>query len=114
MAWVYVAIAVVANVATNLLLKKAMTSMSDEGSLVFQAATSVWLWGGIVAGLVLLGSYLMALRELDLSISYAVVTAAALIGVTLMSALLFNESLNLMKALGVALIIVGIAALSQS
>ncbi|MEM7364913.1 MAG: SMR family transporter [Pseudomonadota bacterium] len=114
MAWVFVVIAVVANVATNLLLKKAMTSMSGEGSLVLEALSSPWLWGGILAGLVLLGSYLMAIRELDLSISYAVVTAAALIGVTLMSALLFEESLTAMKGVGVVLIIVGIAALSQS
>lgn len=115
MHWFLLALAVAANVATNVLLKKTMTTIDAQFGvgLLRQALASPWLWASFAAGGTLLGSYVLALRTVDLSLSYALVTSAALVGITLASALVFGEALSLAKIAGVALIVSGIVLVSR-
>lgn len=115
MHWYLLALAVAANVATNVLLKKTMASIDVPlgPELIRQAALSPWLWASFAAGGTLLASYVLALRTVDLSISYALVTSAALVGITAASALVFGEPLSALKIAGIALIVSGIALVSR-
>lgn len=115
MHWFYLAIAVCANVATNLMLKKTMAAVDAPfgAALAKQALFTPWLWGAFIAGGILLGSYLLAIRTLDLSLSYAIVTSAALIGITVFAAIVFGEAMTVMKLSGTALIILGIVLITR-
>jgi uncharacterized membrane protein len=55
----------------------------------------------------------MALREGELSLLYPII-ALTYVWVTLLSLLIFKETINAPKALGVALIVVGVAILGRS
>ena len=115
MHWVYLSIAVVANIATNLLLKKTMNSIHEPFGmdLLWQAILSPWLWSALVTGFLLLGSYLLAIRTLELSLSYATVTSAALVGITILSTLLFGDTLTIVKIIGIISIIFGLILIIQ-
>lgn len=115
-AWFFVAVAVLANIACNIMLKKLMNNMTAQSPIgsVMEAISSVWFWGGGIAGAVLLLSYLMALRTLDLSASYAIVTSLALIGITLSSIAFLNEQASIPKIAGVILVVIGILLISRT
>ncbi|MEO1137362.1 MAG: hypothetical protein AAFW68_12280 [Pseudomonadota bacterium] len=115
-AWGFIAAAVLANIATNVMLKKLMAGASNASGipLVIELVTSWWFWGAAISGVVLVGGYLLAIRTLDLSVSYSIVTASALIGISIASALLLGESLTLVKLAGIALIIAGIYLISMT
>lgn len=115
-AWAFIAAAVLANVATNVMLKKLMAGAAAAGGipLLIELLTSWWFWGAAMSGIILVGSYLLAIRTLDLSVSYSIVTASALIGISIASALLLDESLSLAKLAGIALIIAGIYLISRT
>jgi multidrug transporter EmrE-like cation transporter len=70
-----------------------------------------WTWLGVCAAVLLLGSFLVAIRELGIGISYATVTSLALVLITLLAAMIFKEPLNLMVVVGIALIVSGIVVL---
>ncbi|MEE4207675.1 MAG: hypothetical protein V2I43_00220 [Parvularcula sp.] len=108
--WIFVALAVAANVATNFFLKKAATTLSGYGgfALAREALFSPWIWLVGVSGFALLISYALALRSLELSTAYAAVTSLALIGVLLVSSLTQMEQISTMNGLGVLLIMLGI------
>lgn len=110
MHWFYLAIAIVSNVGTNLFLKKTMNTVNAPLGLELgrQMLFSPWLWAALVTGGVLLTSYLLAIRTLDLSVSYAFVTSAALLGITVTSSVVFGEPFTGLKVTGVFLIISGL------
>ncbi|HSL41285.1 MAG TPA: hypothetical protein VK857_13005 [Desulforhopalus sp.] len=115
MHWVYLAVAVIANIATNLLLKKTMRSLDAPLGVELgrQALLSPWLWGAFAAGGLLLLSYILAIRTMDLSLSYAIVTSAALLGITFFAWMVFGEPLTSTKIFGVILIIAGIILVTR-
>jgi quaternary ammonium compound-resistance protein SugE len=114
MHWTMLVIAVIANACTNIAFKYAVISPSLQAedakwnTLLFNP----WLWAGGVSGLILLGSYLVAIRTIDLGIAYAAVTSLALVLLTAASALLFGEQLDVRKLIGIALVISGITLLT--
>ena len=63
---------------------------------------------------VLLGCYLLAIRGLGLSISYAFVTSLSLIGITLVAAMVFGETLTVQGGIGVVLVISGLLLIARS
>ncbi|MBB4657967.1 DMT family transporter [Parvularcula dongshanensis] len=115
-AWFLVGLAVCANVATNASLKRLMQTVTPRPAIgfAFELMASPWAWIAGVSGMTLLGAYVLALRSLDLSTSYAVTTSAALIGITLVSITLLGEQATLTKLGGVGLVILGIVLLSRS
>ncbi len=58
------------------------------------------------------GLLVFALRDAELSILYPVI-ALSYVWVTLASVLIFHETMNLPKALGVAIIVLGVAVLGR-
>ncbi|MDH3347167.1 MAG: hypothetical protein OEM02_03575 [Desulfobulbaceae bacterium] len=92
-----------------------MTSIDSPlgAELVKEALLSPWIWASFVAGGVLLLSYLLAIRTMDLTLSYAIVTSAALLTITVISSFVFGEALTAMKITGVVLIIFGITFITR-
>jgi multidrug transporter EmrE-like cation transporter len=116
MGWILLAVAVTANIASNLLFKNAMAAFPatvDAGSLL-RFAFNPYLLLGVTSCAVLLGSYLLALREIDLMTSYAFVISLSLVGITVLSALLLGTQLSPARLAGVALVISGILLLTFS
>ena len=113
MAWILLCVAVASNVAANMFFKVAMVAFPGElePNAILKFLLSPHLWLGATCCGVLLISYLMALRELELTISYAFVISLSLIGITALSPLLLGDGLTLQRAIGVALVVVGLVLL---
>ena len=116
MYWFALVIAFLSNIAANAAFKKAVTRLSSENVVysVFNLLFEPWAWIGGFFAILLLGSYLYALKGLDLSIAYPAVTSLATLGVAAVGILYFNETLTIMKAVGIAMIISGVLLLQQS
>jgi quaternary ammonium compound-resistance protein SugE len=100
MHWLYLAIAVVFEIAVAISAGKAQ-GFKHRG---WTAATLVT--GG-------LGTYFLsrALLTFDVGVGYALWTSLAGVGITLLGALLFGQKLTLHKAIGIALVIGGVVGL---
>jgi len=116
MGWIFLSTAVLANILANIMFKKAMLAFPTEPDLasVFKFMFNPHLWIGGVSCVLLLSCYLLAIRGLGLSVSYAFVTSLSLIGITLVAALLFGESLTLQSGLGVILVISGLLMIANT
>ena len=116
MHWILLTIAVCANIVANIMFKIAMKDMPGELSAksILQLAAMPSLWAGAISCVVLLASYLLAIRELGISTSYAFVTSISLLGITITAAFVFSEALTLTKMLGVVIVIVGITMISRA
>ncbi|TDW86320.1 MULTISPECIES: multidrug efflux SMR transporter [Kribbella] len=103
MHWLYLAIAVVFEIAVAISAGKAQ-GFKHRG---WTAATLVT--GG-------LGTYFLsrALLTFDVGVGYAVWTSLAGVGITLLGALLFGQKLTWHKAIGIALVIGGVVGLQLS
>lgn len=113
MGWFLLALAVAANIASNFLFKTAMAAFPaspDTWTLIRFAFNPYLLLGGLSCA-VLLASYLLALREIDLMTSYAFVISLSLVGITVLSPLILGTELSLGRIAGVALVISGILLL---
>lgn len=103
MHWLYLAIAVVFEIAVAISAGKAQ-GFKHRG---WTAATLVT--GG-------LGTYFLsrALLTFDVGVGYALWTSLAGVGITLLGALRFGQKLTLHKAIGIALVIGGVVGLQLS
>ncbi|TCC05023.1 DMT family transporter [Kribbella soli] len=103
MHWLYLAIAVVFEIAVAISAGKAQ-GFKHRG---WTAATLVT--GG-------LGTYFLsrALLTFDVGVGYALWTSLAGVGITLLGALLFGQQLTWRKAIGIALVIGGVVGLQLS
>ncbi|RZT17713.1 quaternary ammonium compound-resistance protein SugE [Kribbella sp. VKM Ac-2569] len=103
MHWLYLAIAVVFEIAVAISAGKAQ-GFKHRG---WTAATLVT--GG-------LGTYFLsrALLAFDVGVGYALWTSLAGVGITLLGALLFGQKLTWHKAIGIALVIGGVVGLQLS
>jgi quaternary ammonium compound-resistance protein SugE len=100
MHWLYLAIAVVFEIAVALSAGKA------------QGFTHrAWTTATLITGA--LGTYFLsrALLTFDVGVGYALWTSLAGVGITLLGALLFGQQLTWRKAIGVALVIGGVVGL---
>ena len=115
MTWLALALAVFFNVLANVSFKLAMShGRSQAESAIWTALSNPWLWVGGVSCVLLLASYLYALRGVGLGTAYAVVTSLALVFVSASSAVLFQEQFTLVKAIGVLSVVVGIFLIVNS
>jgi multidrug transporter EmrE-like cation transporter len=114
--WLYLSLAVVTNVSANFFFKTAMAAFPQETTLhsLLRFAFNPHLWMGALCCVVLLGSYLMALRQIELAIAYAFVISLSLVGISLLSPLILSEPLRLQALLGTALVIAGILLIVSS
>ena len=114
MHWFMLAIADVANATANLSLKLAMdgTTRAADGGGLMTLLRQPMLWLALVAAGVLLGSYLLAIRGLHISIAYAITTGMALVLMTVVSTWLFADRLGWAQLVGIGLVVVGVFLIS--
>ena len=110
MAWVLIALAVVSNVTANFMFKFAVATFPADPTFaaLFKFAFNPYLWLGAICCTILLASYLLALREIELMVSYASVISLSLAGITIVTAILQRNGLQMTSVVGVVLIIAGI------
>lgn len=114
--WIALALCVVGNVTANIGFKQLMTSISLEPSLatLWSVITSPWAWLGGFGSLLLLGSYLYAIRVLPIGIAYPMATSLGMVGVALAGTFLLGESLRTQAILGIACIMLGIVLIARA
>jgi quaternary ammonium compound-resistance protein SugE len=100
MHWLYLAIAVAFEIAVAVSAGKAQ-GFKHRG----------WTAATLVTGA--LGTYFLsrALLTFDVGVGYALWTSLAGVGITLLGALLFGQKLTWQKAVGIAIVIGGVAGL---
>jgi multidrug transporter EmrE-like cation transporter len=114
--WVALLIAVGANVFANVALKLAVSELSlplDARALLTLASVP-WAWAGMASVMLLLVSYLIAIRGIALSIAYPTVTGLAMAGIIVSGCVVLSEPLSVQKITGVGLILTGILLLAQT
>lgn len=110
--WSALLFAVCANICTNVSFKLAVQQLTGPFDIrVF--LVSPWAWAGLISGLLLLSSFTVAIRGIELSIAYPAVTGLAMVGILVIGYFLFSETLNLQKVAGIGLVIAGVFLLSQ-
>ncbi|MEU3183845.1 multidrug efflux SMR transporter [Streptomyces sp. NPDC006923] len=103
MQWLYLAVAVIFEIAVAIAAGKAEGFKNRKWTIV------TLLSGAI-------GTYFLskALLTFDVGVGYAIWTSTAGIGITLLGALFFGQRLNWSKALGIVAIIAGVVGLQLS
>jgi small multidrug resistance pump len=114
--WLLLIVTIVLTAVANILLKyAALHRQSDAVGLVatlWELATTPALVAGITClGLAVI-AYAVALRGINLSVGYPVMTTSVVVLVTLFSTLFYGESYTLVKAVGTVVVICGVILLS--
>ena len=114
--WIALALCVVGNVSANIGFKRLMTSISLEPSVatLWSVVTSPWAWLGGFGSLLLLGSYLYAIRVLPIGIAYPMATSLGMVGVALAGAIFFGEALRGQAIAGIGCIMLGIVLIARA
>ena len=104
---------VLANVGAQLSLKSTVRGQElltgERGTLgVLGLLARPFFWLALALYAVGFLSYTIALSKLELSKAYPVSSAAAIVMIAAISFLFFKESLDAMKVIGLALLVVGI------
>lgn len=101
MAWLFLFLAIAAEVFATTCLKLA------DGF-----AKPVYLIGSAIGYPLSFFCFSLSLREIEISIAYAVWSGIGVIGTSILGVLLFREGLGLQKVLCIALITIGIVGLN--
>lgn len=114
--WIFLFLAVVANVLTNISFKLAAQDIQPpfDFNSIKMIIGNQWIWLGFLSGLMLLFFYIIAIRKIDLGIAYPTVTGMAMFGIVVAGYAVFQETLSVQKIIGIALIIGGIVLLGGS
>lgn len=114
MAWIFLTIAVLSNVTSNMMFKLAMASFPQERTFetLFRFAFNPYLWLGGMACVVLLSCYLLALRDNGLMVSYVFVISLSMVGISIASVVFLGEPISLQSSLGMAMVIGGMSLIT--
>ena len=109
--WIALVLAVAANIGANVAWKSAVASLSPHAgeSSTLQLLRNGYLWVGLALAAVLLVSYLVAIREIPISVAYLAVSALAMVGLVVVDSTFFGLKLGVHNLLGIGLVIVGLA-----
>jgi multidrug transporter EmrE-like cation transporter len=103
------------NAASQVFIKKGTVSLGAHPSLV-ETAVGIFTRPMLFSGYALLGAstvmFVLALRRGELSLLFPILTLGY-VWVTILSVLIFHDSMNLFKIAGVAVIISGVAILGR-
>jgi multidrug transporter EmrE-like cation transporter len=114
--WAALAISVLANIISNLVLKS--FTLTIPAQLEWRGALSLLanplLWLGLVMTGIIFVTYVFAIRTLPLSIAYPIATGLAAVGITLVGCKVFGEPISLETIAGIALVIAGIGILGRT
>ncbi len=108
--WTLILIAAAANIGLNLCLRQVGRAVETDSilRLISTVLLSPWAWASVLSAGVLLTAFVAAIRVYSLSLTYAAVTAIAMVGLTVVSVALQIETVNLARVAGLALIVAGI------
>ncbi|MFT8210644.1 MAG: multidrug/spermidine efflux SMR transporter subunit MdtJ [Symbiopectobacterium sp.] len=95
--WIFLACAIAAEIIGTLSMKYASVSGSPLGHLV--------MYGMIALSYLLLS---ISIKRVALGVAYALWEGIGILIITLFSVMLFDESLSVLKAVGLAILLVGI------
>ncbi|MFC0281768.1 hypothetical protein ACFOHK_00415 [Falsigemmobacter intermedius] len=114
--WLLIMIAAGSNVALNLCLKKGGQGLnvSSPWAIAMSILTSGWMWLAVLSAGFLLTAFVAAIRLYSLSLTYTVVTALAMVLLTVIGMLLHQESVNPARIAGLGLIIAGLAVTAMA
>lgn len=116
MYWTALVIAIFANIISNLALKASVLSIDATTPLetLTKVAVRPLFWVGILFAGILFASYVFALRQIELSVAYVVVTVSVVVGISIISVWLFHESMGLYKVLGILLVLAGLTLVCKA
>ncbi len=100
MSWLYLAIAVVFEIAVGIAAGKA------KGFTDLR-----WTIATLVSGAIATFFLSLALLTFDVGVGYAIWTSVAGVGITILGAIFFGQKLGVMKIVGIALVIGGVVGL---
>jgi multidrug transporter EmrE-like cation transporter len=102
--------------AAQVFIKKGTAALGDNPSMV-EAALGIFTTPNLFAGYALLGIstvlLVLALRKGELSLLYPVLTLTY-VWVTVLSMIIFHDSMNVFKVAGISVIIAGVAVLGRA
>ncbi|WP_171240755.1 multidrug efflux SMR transporter [Ruegeria sp. HKCCA5491] len=112
--WLALLLAICGNIGANFAFKKftVETEISRSWSSMLSAALHPMLWVGLTLGVMLLLSYLYALRGLPLRTAYTLATSLSIVGISSVGMIFFGEVIGLKAVLGIAFVIVGVGLLT--
>lgn len=116
MKWMILLFGVLSNASASVLIKVAMTSEN----MPIQLSKPMSIIGNLplVSGVGLYGMafvlYAMALTHLPLNVAHPILTSGSIALVGIASVLFFGESLSVINMMGIALVILGVIALTVS
>lgn len=103
MSWLYLAIAVIFEIAVGIAAGKA------KGFTDLR-----WTIATLVSGAIATFFLSLALLTFDVGVGYAIWTSVAGVGITVLGAIFFGQKLGVMKIVGIALVIGGVVGLRLS
>lgn len=111
--FVIFALGIIANAFANIALKLGMrgeSSLAGQSllAMAWEMVFNPWVWIGILSFGVSFILYSVVLTRMNLSIAYPTMTGVGFVIISIVSVLLFHESISLVQAGGLALIIAGI------
>lgn len=108
--WLALLVCVAANVCSNIAFKRFIlgTPFTLERANLISAALNPWLWLGLVLAVVVLASYLYAIKVVPLAIAYPSVTSLAMVGMAAVSVMVFGDQLSLRTVMGIGLVLAGV------
>lgn len=117
--WLLLLLTIVLTAVANLLLKYAAVNRQEsvEAKGIIASLWEMFTTPSLVLGIFFLGlaviSYAIALRHINLSVAYPVMTTSVVVLVAIFSAIYFGEPVTLAKAAGTVMVISGVILLSQ-
>jgi undecaprenyl phosphate-alpha-L-ara4N flippase subunit ArnE len=109
-AWLMLAGSILFNVAGNLLVKQFSATTDIRGIWDYLAIPFVLGISAFGAGVILYGR---ALRDIPIVMAYPIQVGACVLAIALFAVAVFGERVGLRDALGIALVVAGIALLSR-
>lgn len=117
--WLLLLLTIVLTAVANLLLKYAAVNRQEVGEAkgIIANLWDIFTTPSLVLGIFCLGlaviAYAIALRNINLSVAYPVMTTSVVVLVAIFSAIYFGEPVTLVKAAGTVMVISGVILLSQ-
>lgn len=114
--WILLLITISLTAIANILLKYAALHRQSNtigiGATLWELATTPALFAGVSCLGVAVIAYAVALRGINLSVGYPVMTTSVAVLVSIFSMIFFGESFTLVKLVGAVIIICGVILLS--
>jgi len=116
--WLLLLLTIVLTAVANILLKyAAVHRQAGEANGAMAVLWDIFTTPSLLLGVSCLGiaviAYAIALRNINLSVAYPVMTTSVVVLVSLFSAIYFGEPVTLLKTVGTVFVISGVVLLSQ-